>query len=197
MSKETFRNEILSQLKTLEPSQYEEKSKRIMNRFIATEAFKRAHTIGITISRFPEVNTQPIIEAAWVAGKKVAVPKCIHSTRHMDFRYITSFNQLEKAYVGLMEPKVSETLSASKREIDLLIVPGVVFSDEGYRIGFGGGYYDRYLATYRGNYLSLAFTCQTGHSVPMESHDVPVQKIITEEKIITCLGVSRNDEYSL
>lgn len=179
----------MSQLHALAPSQYEEKSRQIKNRLMTTKAFKDARTIGITISRYPEVDTIPIIEAAWSLGKRVAIPKCIHSTRQMDFRYLSSFSQLETAYVGLMEPKVSETSIAIQADIDLQIVPGVVFSDEGYRIGFGGGYYDRYLATYHGEHLSLAFSCQTGHLVPIESHDIPVQQIITEEKIITCLGV--------
>lgn len=66
------------------------------------------------------------------------------------------------------------------------IVPGVVFSDEGYRIGFGGGYYDRYMSDYNGDTLSLAFAEQTGHVVPSEHHDIPVSKIVTEEKVINC-----------
>ena len=69
----------------------------------------------------------PIIEAAWKIGKRIAVPKCIHATREMDFRLITSFNNLETVYMDLLEPIVDETESVRKNEIDLQIVPGVYF----------------------------------------------------------------------
>ena len=111
---------------------------------------KIAANIGVTISRFPEVDTQPIIEAAWKWENKIAVPKCIRETKEMDFRLLTSFDELETVYMDLLEPIVEQTESMGKEEIDLQIVPGVVFSNEGYRIGFGGGYYDRYLKDYKG-----------------------------------------------
>jgi 5-formyltetrahydrofolate cyclo-ligase len=88
--------------------------------------------------------------------------------------------------MGLFEPITDETLSVKKNEIDLQIVPGLVFSDEGYRIGFGGGYYDRYMSDYNGATLSLAFVTQTSHKIPVEGHDIPVSKIITEVNEITC-----------
>ena len=154
---------------------------------LATDEFRSAHTIGITISRYPEVDTLPLIEAAWKAGKRIAVPKCINATREMDFRLITTFDSLETVYIDLLEPIIDQTTHVPKDEIDLQIVPGVVFSDEGYRIGFGGGYYDRYMSKYKGEALSLAFLCQTSHVVPVEPHDVPVSKIITEERVIICI----------
>ena len=86
----------------------------------------------------------------------------------------------------MLEPIVEETTSIKKEVIDLQIVPGVVFSNEGYRIGFGGGYYDRYLTDYNGYTLSLAFECQTGYVIPIETHDIPVRKIYTEKREILC-----------
>ena len=79
------------------------------------------------------------------------------------FDLLLSYDNLETVYMDLLEPIIEETVSVAKNEIDLQIVPGVVFSDEGYRIGFGGGYYDRYIMDYKGATLSLAFECQTGH----------------------------------
>ena len=119
-------------------------------------------TIGITISRFPKWIHGRLSKRLGQAGKRIAVPKCIHATREMDFRLITSYDNLETVYMDLLEPIVDETISVEKDEIDLQIVPGVVFSDEGYRIGFGGGYYDRYLTDYKGIRLSLAFECPNG-----------------------------------
>ena len=104
----------------------------------------------------------------------------------MDFRILTSFDELETVYIDLLEPIVEQTESIGKEQIDLLIVPGVVFSNDGYRIGFGGGYYDRYMTDYKGATISLAFHSQVNHEVPIEAHDIPVQKIITERDFIDC-----------
>ena len=76
-------------------------------------------------------------------GKQIAVPKCIRATREMDFRLITSFGNLETVYMDLLNQLFRKQKSITKEEIDLQIVPGVVFSNDGYRIGFGGGYYDQ------------------------------------------------------
>jgi 5-formyltetrahydrofolate cyclo-ligase len=186
MSKEIMRNQVLGILNNINRTEHLKKSLEITNRVLASDEFRSADTIGITISRYPEVDTRPLIEAAWAAGKRIAVPKCIHATREMDFRLITSYDSLETVYMGLLEPITVETVSVGKKGIDLQIVPGVVFSDEGYRIGFGGGYYDRYMSDYNGATLSLAFVAQTSHRVPVENHDIPVDRIITEENEITC-----------
>ncbi|MBO0600346.1 5-formyltetrahydrofolate cyclo-ligase [Sporosarcina sp. E16_3] len=187
MSKEILRNQVLGILNNINRTEHLKKSMEITNRVLASDEFRSADTIGITISRYPEVDTRPLIEAAWAAGKRIAVPKCIHATRKMDFRLITSYDSLETVYMGLFEPITVETQSVEKNAIDLQIVPGVVFSNEGYRIGFGGGYYDRYMSDYNGATLSIAFAVQTRHSIPVEGYDIPVSKIVTEEKEITCI----------
>ena len=177
---------MLDTLNSMDRTLHEKCSLHITERLLASEEFRNAETIGITISRFPEIDTRQIIESAWEMGKRIAVPKCIHATREMDFRLIQSYKQLETVYLDLLEPIVDETTSVRKNEIDLQIVPGVVFSDEGYRIGFGGGYYDRYMMDYKGYAVSLAFECQTGHPVPVERHDIPVSKLVTEKREILC-----------
>ncbi|SUJ04235.1 5-formyltetrahydrofolate cyclo-ligase family protein [Sporosarcina pasteurii] len=177
---------MLQKLNTMNVDEHAQLSLGIIQHVMQLDVYKNAKTIGVTISRYPEVDTRPFIEAAWEAGKNVAVPKCIRKTRAMDFRLITSFKQLETVYIDLLEPIVNETNSVRKEEIDLQIVPGVVFSNEGFRIGFGGGYYDRYLADYKGDTISLAFNCQTNQVVPTENHDIPVNTIITERNMIDC-----------
>ncbi|WP_339250554.1 5-formyltetrahydrofolate cyclo-ligase [Sporosarcina sp. FSL W8-0480] len=186
MGKLTKRKQVLSIMKDMDASEYARKSSVIVNHLIDSKEYSKAETIGVTISRFPEVDTISLIETAWKAGKKVAVPKCDSSTREMDFRIITSFDDLETVYMDLKEPAIGKTESVAKAAIDLQIVPGVVYSDEGYRIGFGGGYYDRYLTDYEGERLSLAFEVQTAYDIPVEEHDIPVNKIITENGIIQC-----------
>ncbi|WP_432358602.1 5-formyltetrahydrofolate cyclo-ligase [Sporosarcina sp. UB5] len=186
MSKLSKRKLMLTVMKDMNPSEHASKSAAILERLYTCEEYASARTIGVTISRFPEVDTYPLIEFAWKSGKRVAVPKCIPETREMDFRLITSMSDLETVYMDLKEPIVERTVSIGKSEIGLQVVPGVVFSDEGFRIGFGGGYYDRYLTNYDGNRVSLAFEIQTSQLVPIEEHDIPVNKIITENRVIQC-----------
>ncbi|GEN84384.1 hypothetical protein SLU01_26960 [Sporosarcina luteola] len=186
MSKLSLRNETLTMMKSMKRADHANQSAAIMEQLIASKEYTTARTIGITISRFPEVDTRMLIETAWKSGKQIAVPKCIPSTREMDFRIITSFEDLETVYMDLLEPAIERTETIEKKQIDLQVVPGVVFSKEGYRIGFGGGYYDRYLTDFPGTCISLAFDIQTGKTVPIEEHDIPVDMIITENEVIQC-----------
>jgi len=186
MSKLSNRKQMITIMKDMNHSEHERMSSEILERLYVCEEYKSARTIGVTISRFPEVDTIALIESAWKSGKRVAVPKCLPDTREMDFRIITTFDDLETVYMDLKEPIVEHTVSVDKSQIDLQIVPGVVFSDEGFRIGFGGGYYDRYLKDYDGDQLSLALDVQTSKEVHIEKHDIPVNKIITEKRVIQC-----------
>lgn len=177
---------MIETLSKIELKEYNQLSLLIKDRLVASPEFIEAEIIGITISRYPEVETRLIIEAAWEQGKKIVVPRCQAKTRTMDFRLIKSFSELETVYMDLLEPIVAETTAVIKEDISLQIVPGIVFSEGGYRIGFGGGYYDRYMKDFQGEALSLAFEMQTGMTVPVESHDIPVGKIITEKGILNC-----------
>ncbi|MCP2034950.1 5-formyltetrahydrofolate cyclo-ligase [Planomicrobium sp. HSC-17F08] len=186
MDKAMQRKQVLEQLNNMERAEHLRKSRLIVGRLMEDPAFQRAGTVGVTISAFPEVDTHELIQACWEAGKRVAVPKCWRKDRTMDFYAITDFNQLETVYMHLKEPKVEETVHLKAEDIDLLIVPGVVYTREGYRIGFGGGYYDRYLATYTGATRSLAFGVQLADRIFVEPHDIPVDMIHTEcESIAT------------
>ncbi|WOV88850.1 5-formyltetrahydrofolate cyclo-ligase [Sporosarcina oncorhynchi] len=186
MGKVDIRKNIIDILQEMERTQHVRQSSEVMKRLVASKLFQEAGTIAVTISRFPEVDTRLLIEHAWQTGKRVVVPKCIASTREMDFRAITSFDDLETVYMDLLEPIEERTSSIKKDEIDLQLVPGVVFSEKGFRIGFGGGYYDRYLEGYNGECISLAFEVQLIDDVPVEPHDIPVDWIITENRSIDC-----------
>lgn len=117
---------------------------------------------------------------AWEQEKRVAVPKCDPYSHTMDFHTITSFTDLEKVNFPFFEPKVGQTKKAYPHTIDLLIVPGLVFDYEGYRIGYGGGYFDRYLQHFSNAAVSLALACQVIPQIERESFDQKVNKLITE-----------------
>jgi 5-formyltetrahydrofolate cyclo-ligase len=185
-SKKELRNEIKKKLNSLSEQEWSAFNQKIQDQLVTSDSWNIAKVIGITISRGKEIETRGIIETAWQEGKKVAVPKCFPNEKRMVFYLLTDYNQLEEVYFGLKEPKVHETTSVESNQMDLLIVPGICYSENGYRIGYGGGYYDRFLQHFRGNTLSLLFECQLVENIPFERFDIPVMQMITEKRTITC-----------
>lgn len=181
--KMVLRNEMLTKLKEMGRPEHEQRSYDIAQKLYQTPVWAKAGTIGITVSNPPEADTWQIIRKAWDGGKRVAVPKCIPSTRGMIFRSLKRFDELESVYYDLWEPIESKTEEIPGEKIDLLIVPGVAYMANGFRLGFGGGYYDRFLTDYKGNTLSLAFDFQVVRKLPVEEHDLPVDRIITDQQV--------------
>ena len=181
--KQIIRKQIMDELAKIDKPQYEHDSYEIAQLLFQDPLWKEANTVGVTISKSPEVDTYQIIRKAWDEGKQVVIPKCLPKKKEMVFRTLTKFNQLESVYYGLLEPIEAVTREIPANEIDLIIVPGLAFTKNGYRIGFGGGYYDRYLAGFAGQTISLAFTPQIVVELPIEEHDIPVNKIITVKKV--------------
>ena len=113
-------------------------------------------------------------------------PKCYPKSRELKFFELTHFGQLEKTYYDLYEPKPAETAMIPLQHIDLMIVPGIAFTKTGYRLGFGGGYYDRLLTKFTGITVSLAFQEHIVEELPSESFDLPVGQILTDGGRIDC-----------
>lgn len=182
--KKVMRKQMIEILKQITKPFYEDYSYKIANKLFEDEDWKNTNVVGITVSKFPEVDTYQIIRKAWEQGKKVVVPKCYPTNKEMVFYLLSEFSQLESVFFGLLEPRedCSEAVDAS--QIDLMIVPGLAYTKEGYRIGFGGGYYDRYLKNYTGRSLTLAFDVQIIPQFVVEKYDMPISKIITNTEII-------------
>ena len=186
LSKKEIRNRMKEQLSILGKEQYQLYSTEIENLFFRDSIVQNSSVIGLTISTFPEVHTKEIIQRLWDMGKSVVVPKCSPKDRSMNFYMIESFEQLEVVYMQLLEPNPLKTSLVQPSDIDLLVVPGIVYNKSGYRIGYGGGYYDRFLKSYMNHTMSLAFECQLSDEVIPESFDLPVEKIITNKQVIHC-----------
>ncbi|OIJ22181.1 5-formyltetrahydrofolate cyclo-ligase [Anaerobacillus alkalidiazotrophicus] len=178
MKKTYLRNKVKKCLQEMSNADYVELSSTIKKRFITSEEWKSSKTIGITISTQREVDTKSIIEEGWRQNKRIVVPKCFPKEKELKFYEINSFTDLEESFYALKEPITTKTTFVAKENIDLLVVPGVVFDTRGYRIGYGGGYYDRYLINYKNKKISLAFHFQIINEVPNEHHDIAVDKII-------------------
>ncbi|WP_147532359.1 5-formyltetrahydrofolate cyclo-ligase [Bacillus marasmi] len=184
MNKKQLRQVMKHNLSLIDKPQYEHLSYQIAQALFQDPDWQNAKIVGVTISNPPEVDTYQIIRKAWEHGKTVVAPKCNPLTKELQFRKLETFSELESVFYGLYEPKEDSTVEIPGDEIELLLVPGLSFNRQGYRLGFGGGYYDRFLQNYHGVTISLAFAVQVIEGIPVETHDFPVSKIITNDEVI-------------
>lgn len=179
MVKQTLRQVVLAKLARLAPSVRLLKEQQLYQQLFTSPDWQKATIIGITMSKVPEIATQPIIEQALAEKKHVVIPRTQSNERLLLFCNYTKSTPTQSLR-GIEEPLPTAAVIDAAR-IDLLIVPGVVFNTAGYRIGFGGGYYDRLLANYQGATISLAFSEQLVTELPVEAHDQPVQTVLVAE----------------
>ncbi len=166
---------------------------RILQRLVELPTWREARLVLTYVSFGSEVDTHGLMQAAWSAGKQVAVPRCRRS-HSLDFYVISSEDDLEPGLRGLMEPSpdCGRPLTPPQMVGSLCIVPGLVFDADGYRIGYGGGYYDRFLAFYPGEKVALVRSRQlSGNPLPRDEHDVPVDWLVSESGTWCCNPVVR------
>ena len=176
--KSELRKQVLHEMKAISQEQKQFIDQALTEQLLQHPFYQEAKVIATYLSFPHEFQTQELIEQALKDGKKVLIPKTYPKGR-MDF-VIYDPQQLVKTSFGLLEPQgVLEVVDAS--QIDLIHVPGLAFTTEGYRIGYGGGYYDRYLKHFSGNTLSTVYPCQIRDFIP-EDHDIPVQEVLVDER---------------
>ena len=147
--------------------------------------YRPAKTILIYMSTPIEVDTIGIIKNAWADGKRVAVPRCIPDTRDMEFHYIDNLECLSVGTFSVLEPDPSLPIVTDFSGC-LMIVPGMHFDMKGYRIGYGKGYYDRYMVRFTGISAGI---CYSGELKPFLYHgryDRHVDIVVTDKRIKTC-----------
>ena len=175
--KSELRKQVLQEMKAIPREQKQAMDQALTERFLKHPFYQEANTIATYLSFPHEFQTQGLIEQALKDGKKVLIPKTYPKGR-MDF-VVYDLQQLVKTSFGLLEPQGNlEVVAAS--QIDLIHVPGLAFTMEDYRIGYGGGYYDRYLEHFSGHTLSTVYPCQIRDFSP-ENHDIPVQEVLIDE----------------
>lgn len=181
MFKSELRSKMLERLKQLSKKEKEKIERLLISHVTQSKLFQNASVIGTTISQPFEWNTKPIIEKAWEENKTVVVPKTYPLTRQLQFFKIDKDSEFERGYGNIYEPIEDNSKRFDKNDIDLLIVPGIVFDTYGYRIGFGGGFYDRFLIDYKRDKVAIASKYQIIDKIPSESYDIPVDYLVTEE----------------
>lgn len=154
------------------------KSKAVTEKFLNSEWFKNSNTIMSYISIKNEIDLQEINETIIKLGKTLVLPVIDNNGENMKSVKVDTLENLKEKKFGVMEPDFGEEIKYN--EIDLVIVPGVAFDINGNRIGFGKGYYDRFLRGYNGKTIVLAYDFQVLESIETEEHDEKVEEIITE-----------------
>ncbi|MGL4572166.1 MAG: 5-formyltetrahydrofolate cyclo-ligase [Clostridium sp.] len=156
---------------------------KIIETFINTIEYKKCKQILIYIGFGSEINTKKLIEYALEDGKEVYVPKVIKED--MVFIRINNLENLVTSNYGILEP-IGDKSDFNVDKLGIVIMPGVAFDKHGNRIGYGGGYYDKFLNNnvINGKKIALLYSFQIIDSIPREEHDIKVDSLITEEKLI-------------
>jgi 5-formyltetrahydrofolate cyclo-ligase len=180
-TKSEFRNYITKKRNELSLTEKSEKDNAIYEAIINSELFIKAKMIFIYISFGNEVDTHKIIEKALSLGKEVCVPKVISRLKGMRALKINSLNNLKVSDYGVLEPE-DNSEEVFVKDMNLAIIPGLVFDLKGGRIGYGGGFYDRFFSNTNIDItkIALAYQFQILEELPLEDHDVSINNIITE-----------------
>jgi 5-formyltetrahydrofolate cyclo-ligase len=182
-NKKYYRELVKGLREGLSKEDKEKRDRAIYNNIIQSKEFIEAKCIFIYVSYKNEVDTHTIIKTALSEGKIVCVPKIISLKEGMKVLKIRGFDELKASSYGILEPEqVLEENIVSPWNIDLVYTPGVAFDLKGGRIGYGGGFYDRFLSSLKEQVpkFALAYSFQVFHSVPMDENDQRVDGVISE-----------------
>lgn len=155
--------------------------KAIADQVMRLWQYKRQSVLLIYVSTPIEVDTLRIIQCALNDGKRVAVPRCIPNTRNMEFYYIRSLQDLEPGSFGVLEPNPNPANLYKESEGGLCIVPAFSYDWRGFRLGYGKGYYDRFLSRFEGNMVGICYSECVQRSLPHGRFDRPVELLVTEK----------------
>jgi 5-formyltetrahydrofolate cyclo-ligase len=193
--KKRLREKLLTKRDSIPPDQKVLKEAKIEKRLFDLDAFKNAKKLLMYVSFRSEVDTTGYLKDVIKFGKKLILP--VVDTRHKVLKLygVKDISELVPGYMGIPEPGIRENRRATLKDVDLVIIPGTGFDLKGNRLGYGGGYYDK-LLSYESRQLAkvdkhimtvaLAFEEQIGKEIPAEPHDIKVDIIITDKRLIRC-----------
>ena len=171
-------------------------SRQIVSAFLALPEYAAAKTVLFYVDAGSEVRTRQQLPDALAGGKRVVVPWCVVETNQLELFLLEDMSELVEGAYKILEPKTDLRMLPAKRvqpeELDLVMVPGTAFDPRGGRMGQGKGYYDRLLSRARKDapLVGIAFECQVFPEIPVASHDVFMDKVLTEAKVYQCQGRS-------
>lgn len=181
--KNDLRNKYKNIRRELEPQKKRLMDAEIQSRFLSLRQYAQNSLLFTYVSKDIEVDTIELIKAAWCNHKKVAVPRCVPEKRDMEFFLINSMDDLEPGLFGVLEPVPSRCEKVTDLSKGLCIVPGLSFDAEGFRLGYGKGYYDRFLSQFGGSTVGLCYANCVQWKLPHGRYDRPVDLLITNKYI--------------
>lgn len=177
MDKKALRREIAAKKRAMTPLQIENASQRLAEKFFRTEFYRNAQSIYGYLSYNQEVRTDGILRRAMADGKRVAVPKVFGD--EMRFLWIDDLDLVALGYFDIPEPIANGPVADD--DLALVLMPGLAFDSKGHRIGYGGGFYDRYLSAHPDHKLvALCYDFQLLDQLETEDHDIPVDLVIAD-----------------
>ena len=191
--KSALRKRMAAIRDAISPEARRAKSEAIARQLSGWDAFRQARTILVFLSTRSEALTEPVVAAALAAGKTVGAPRTILSEKRLDFRRVRGGEgELAPGPFGISEPH-PDLPAVEPPDADVILVPGLAFDEQGYRLGYGGGFYDRLLAdpVVNGVTVGLAFEEQVIERVARGERDLPVDWVATERRMIDCAAVRR------
>ena len=175
MDKKELRSTIRARKRAMTEEEIVSRSQQLGELFAASEAYQNAKTIYGYLPYNQEVRTVPMLERALQDGKRVAVPKCYGD--EMKFIFMDDLSKVEKGYANIPEPVADGPIADD--ETALVLMPGLAFDPEGHRIGYGGGFYDKFLAAEPNHpTLALCYAFQLLPKLETEAHDIPVDYVL-------------------
>ncbi len=175
MDKKTLRGQIREKKRAMTAAQIQQASQVLARQLYETDLYKNAKTLYGYLPYNQEVRTVPILEQALRDGKKVAVPKVYGET--MRFIYLQDLTQVACGYAGIPEPVADGPVAEDEKA--LVLMPGLAFDKDGRRIGYGGGFYDKFLQAEPGHpTVALCYSFQLFEKLETEEFDVPVDLVL-------------------
>ncbi|MGM9627928.1 MAG: 5-formyltetrahydrofolate cyclo-ligase [Faecousia sp.] len=175
MDKKELRRAIREKKRAMTEDEIENRSAKLAQLLYASDAYRNAQTIYGYLPYNQEVRTVPMLEQALRDGKRVAVPKVFGD--EMKFLYLEDLTQVAKGYAGIPEPIADEPEAQDRTA--LVLMPGLAFDPQGHRIGYGGGFYDKFLAAEPNHpTLALCYDFQLLPELETEEHDIPVDTVL-------------------
>ena len=184
--KKKLRQHVRETLARIARPENHARSLQAIDRMVALEEFRAARIVMLYLPMPEEVDTLPLAEACWQAGKVVLVPRCKMNPRTMDACRIDSLSEgLVSSYYGILEPHDGH-VAWPPGQIDFIVVPGLAFDSRGGRLGRGAGFYDRFLAQTAGGCTAcgIAFHEQLIDSVPVLDHDERIDILVTDKEVL-------------
>lgn len=181
MDKKLLRKEMMNKRNSILEEEKKERDICILNKLLKTSEYKNSKVIFIYIGYSSEINTSNFIKKFLKDNKVVCVPRTNYEGKYMEAVVINSLENLSKDKYGILEPD-KDLNPIDIDNIDLVILPGLAFDNKGGRLGYGGGYYDKYLSNMSDDVVKIAlcYDFQVVDNVPMEEHDICADLLITD-----------------